>query len=560
MDSYISLKKQIQIRFSVLMVIIFSILISLLTIYPGKILIENTRAYTEKIVTSISREVDLHLIRVNDLLAVAADDILFSNASERSKADYAWKAVDFLQNLVLDHPEIQDVILLNKVGYAVIGTGKAILQEYNFFQQPWLYTSMQNKQESYFLGPHKENYYLNGGGEKEVISILYPLKKSNIDTDAPAALLCNINIVELSHITKDLIPVKNSLIELYSINGDPVFPIDSQKVRNDSSIIENMLTVEARSPLTEWTLIARIPVIEILKEIRTLFILFLIVLGTAVLITIITAGRISNKISRPIETIANKMKEIGQGNFTLSLYDPSATSEIAQLGKEIDIMIGHITEYQQRIGETQLFALQEQINPHFLFNTLQTIQSLTIQNQQKDIRRVTILLSEILRYSIYNPWELVSLKNEFSFVEKYLEIQSYRFPGQFTYNIDCPDELAATGILKLLIQPIVENAIHHGFNGLEDRHIAMSVHREDSGIVIIIADNGHGMNNDVQDRIKRDFKSDSNPKSQTIGMQNVHERILLKFGRYYGLTIQSKPSIGCSILMHLPLKNYGDYE
>jgi len=552
MDYDISLKKQMQIRFSILMVLIFFILISVLTVYLGKILVENTTDYTGKIVNSISSEVDLHLMRINDLLTVAADNSLFSNASERSKADYAWRAVDFLHTLILDHPEIQDVILLNKVGYAVIGTGKPIHQEYNFYQQPWVYTRYGTGEKSYFLDPHNENYYLHGGGDRDVVSILFPLPEQGSSNLSQAALLCNVNSIELEQLTRDLIPVKNSRITIYDRIGKSLF---SRKV---SLPVGKMITVNAVSPLTGWNLVASIPQMEILKDIRALFYLFLIIMITAVIVTIITASRISMKISQPIESMASKMREIGNGNFTLSLFDSHATVEIASLGKEIDIMIGQITEYQQRIGETQLFALQEQINPHFLFNTLQTIQSLTVQNQQRDIRRVTTLLGEILRYSMYNPWELVSLSSEFSYVEKYLEIQSYRFPGQFTYSIDCPEELKSSGILKLLIQPIVENSINHGFNGMENRHIAMTVHKEESGIVIIVADNGHGMDQVSLDEIKEKLQTATIKNSQTIGLQNVHERIILKFGRYFGLEIQTTENIGCSVLMHLPIYDPGE--
>ncbi len=554
MDSNISLKKQMQIRFTILMVLIFFILISVFTAYLGKILIKKTTDYTGKIVNSISGEVDLHLMRINDLLTVAADNSLFSNASERSKADYAWRAVDFLHTLILDHPEIQDVILLNKVGYAVIGTGKAIHQEYNFYQQPWVYISSGTEKRSYFLDPHNENYYLKGGGERDVVSILFPLPDQDSQSSSQAALLCNVNSFELEQLTRDLIPVKNSRITIYDKFGISLFPREKNRPSG------KMITVSAESPLTGWNLVASIPQIEIINDIRTLFYLFIIILITAVIVTIITASRISMKISQPIETMAAKMGEIGKGNFTLSLFDSRATTEISSLGKEIDTMISRITEYQQRIGETQLFALQEQINPHFLFNTLQTIQSLTVQNQQRDIRRVTTLLGEILRYSMYNSWELVPLISEFSYVEKYLEIQSYRFPGQFTYSIDCPEDLNTGGILKLLVQPIVENSINHGFNGLANRHIAMSVHREESGMVIIIADNGRGINQKELDNIKAKLQNITTKNSHAIGMQNVHERIILKFGRYYGLEIQSSENNGCSVLMHLPICKPGDNE
>ena len=306
-----------QIRFSILMVVVFFVLLSILTVYLGNILIKNTKNYTQKIVNAISSEVDLHLMRVHDLLTVAADNSLFSNTSERSKADYAWRAVDFLNNLILDHPEIQDVILLNKVGYAVIGTGKPIHQDYNFYQQPWVYTKKGNPKEALFLNPHPENYYFHGGGNNEVVSILFPLCEPDSNTSsATAALLCNINSIELKQITKNLIPVHGSRINIFDTDGVSLFPSTEVLLNRETIIVDTI------SPLTGWELKADIPRFEILKDIQALFYLFILTLFTAVIVTLITASKISIKISYPIESMAHKMKEIGNGNFALRLYDP----------------------------------------------------------------------------------------------------------------------------------------------------------------------------------------------------------------------------------------------
>jgi two-component system, sensor histidine kinase YesM len=558
MTQHISLKKQMQLRFSLVIVMMFFTLIASLTFYFSNVLLQNAKTYNQGLVHSVTDQVDLHLIRTLDLMTVAADNPLFSNASERAKADYAWRAMDFLQQLILDHPEIQDVILLNKAGYAVIGTGKPIDQYYNFYQQPWVYERQEQEQRAYFLDPHPENYYLFEGGDREVFSILYPLPDivgSIILPDA-AALLCNINTIELERTIADLLPLQNSRIDIIDTLDHSFFQeLPPSSASDDFSLFTRTpIIIESLSSLTRWRILASVPSGEVLKNIPVLLLLSLLALLCAVCITLFTASRISRNISKPVEAMAEGMRQIGAGDYTIALHDPGATAEIAQLGADIDQMIRQITYCQQQFTNAQLFALQEQINPHFLFNTLQAIQSLTVTNEQKGIRQITSLLGEILRYSMYDPWKLVPLSDEFSFVERYLQIQLIRFPGLFTYSITCPSTCTEISIMKLLIQPVVENAIVHGFSQRDrEYHLQISVTREGSGARIRITDNGCGIADAKLAAINRRLQDAQHPVYEAaIGLDNVNKRIHLKFGTTFGVQLESVEHHHTTVTLSIP--------
>ncbi|MGM0432980.1 MAG: sensor histidine kinase [Spirochaetota bacterium] len=557
MKSRVSLKKKMKLSFSVVIVIMFFLLTVMLTTYFSNLLLDNAKTYNQELVNSVRNQVDLHLMSALDLMTVAADNPLFSNASERAKPDYAWRAVDFLRNLILDHPEIQDVILLNKAGYAVVGTGRPVDQYHNFYQQPWVYERQEVERNAYFLDPHPENYYLFGGGSREVFSILYPLPDivgNNILPDA-AALLCNIHTVELEQTINDLIPVENSTIDIIDslgisfFSGEREFPSSKESF---NPLSNDPIIIEALSPLTGWKLQASIASEEVLEDIPFLLMLSLLALVTAIGITVLTASRLSYSLTQPVESMAERMKHIGKGDFSIQLYDPEATTEIASLGKDIDHMITQITEYQKRFTEAQLFALQEQINPHFLFNTLQTIQSLTISSKNKEIRRVTTLLGDILRYSMYDPWKPVPLSDELWYVECYLEIQLMRFPDLFTYSIDCPQGCQDAAVLKLLIQPIVENSIKHGFIDKKHEYQLTISALENQGVTVIVADNGKGLPPAQVARVKSDLDDIDTNAYSGIGLQSVAERIQLKFGSAYGIDIQSEEGKGTTVKIHLP--------
>ncbi|MBI9100975.1 MAG: histidine kinase [Spirochaetales bacterium] len=565
MDFKFSLKNQIQVRFSLMIILVLFLFSIVMVLYFANVLTRNAENYSKEIITSTSREVDHYLLQILSLMKVAAESDVIRSASERSKAGYAWRAVDFLQNLALDHPEIRDIILLNKVGYSVIGTGKPVRQDYNFYQQTWISLKGRVLKDAFFLDPHNEDYYTRGGGDNEVVSIILPIKtgdNQNLHTES-AGILCNLNIIELKNLTRYMIPVKNSSIMIYDIEGKPIFD-DLKGLNSDDQSIDGAelfarngeyMLVQTVSALTGWHLAAFLPQKEILRDLNLLIYIFILGTVFAIIITLLIAARLSMKISQPLEEMAGRMKEIGQGNFYLGLSDIEATTELLALGKSIDSMIHHINHYQESIRETQLFALQEQINPHFLFNTLQSIKSLTIDNRGEDIRKITTVLGEILRYGMYNPWELVPLKEELDFVEKFLTIQSYRFPDQFTYGIECPEDLARVPILKLLIQPIVENSIIHGFEGKIKKKIDITVARETGGVAILITDNGKGISQEKLTEIKEGLRDSPRKRSSKIGLKNVQERINLQFGQHFGLEITSSTGCGCSVFLHLPEGN-----
>lgn len=558
MAKHISLKKQMQVRFSLVIVVMFFTLIVSLTFYFSSVLLHNAKTYNQGLVHSVKDQVDLYLIRTLDLLTVAADNPLFSNASERAKADYAWRAMDFLQQLILDHPEIQDMILLNKAGYAVIGTGKPIDQYFNFYQQPWVYERQELEQKAYFLDPHPENYYLFEGGNREVFSILYPLSDivGSIILPNAAALLCNINTIELEKTITNLLPLQNSRIDIIDTLNHSFFQeLSSTEASGSFSLLTRTpIIIESFSNLTGWRILASVPSGEVLKNIPVLLLLSLLALLCAVFITLFTASRISRNISKPVEVMAEGMKQIGAGDFAVELHDPEATAEIAQLGADIDQMIRQITYCQQQFTNAQLFALQEQINPHFLFNTLQAIQSLTVTNEQKGIRQITSLLGEILRYSMYDPWKLVPLSDEFSFVERYLQIQLIRFPGLFSYTISCPAACREISIMKLLIQPVVENAIVHGFSQRDRKYLLdISVTRDNTGARIRITDNGCGVAEGQLAAINRRLQDAQHPVYEAaIGLDNVNERIHLKFGTTFGVQIESVEHHSTTVTLFVP--------
>ncbi|WP_173917575.1 PocR ligand-binding domain-containing protein [Halobacillus sp. Marseille-Q1614] len=210
---------------------------------------------------------------------------------------------------------------------------------------------------------------------------------------------------------------------------------------------------------------------------------------------------------------------------------------------------------EELLKETQLKVLQSQINPHFLYNTLNTISRLAYLENAEQTQSVTYSLSKIMRYSLRNIDQLVTLKEELDYTGNYLNIQQSRFRDrlQFKQVIDIDAEMVKLPILS--IQPIIENAIIHGFEPRDDR-VVIKIHGylENESFVLEITDTGTGMSKEQLDHI---FSQTSNPKNSHttgIGMTNVHKRLQYYFGEEYGITaIESQIGVGTMVRMVIPV-------
>ena len=204
--------------------------------------------------------------------------------------------------------------------------------------------------------------------------------------------------------------------------------------------------------------------------------------------------------------------------------------------------------------EARIQAMQGQIEPHFLFNTLQTIQMLLAKNQAKQTTQVVESLAVLMQNRIYWNNETVTLKKEVDMVKHYLIIQGFRFQKRLSYAFDVPERFYETGILQFSIQPLVENAIRHGIDQLENGgFIRISVTQNAAALEVSVCDNGVGIDNIRLEQISAALASDMHSCKENIGLRNVHQRLRLYFGEEFGIvSIESKIGKGTRIVLRIP--------
>jgi len=258
---------------------------------------------------------------------------------------------------------------------------------------------------------------------------------------------------------------------------------------------------------------------------------------------------------KPLEVLQSKIELVGY-------------AEIEVISAQFNTMLVRINELTHQLLEAnaQLFLadierqkaemsfLQSQIKPHFLSNTLDTIKGMAIVNGNKEIFNMASALSRMLRYSIKGSNE-VTLKEELIIVESYITIHQGRFPGRITYECHCSDQLQTTVIPKMILQPLVENALTHGIEPHPDGgHLTIEVSALDSNIIeITVADNGVGIDADRLAYLRSFLEQEDYSLTKHIGIKNVHTRLQLRYGKQYGLTLKSEINNGTIIKITLPM-------
>ena len=215
-------------------------------------------------------------------------------------------------------------------------------------------------------------------------------------------------------------------------------------------------------------------------------------------------------------------------------------------------------EYSQEVAELQ--ALQLQINPHFLFNTLQAL-DLEVRRREPDgseeISTIISDVSDILKYSLSDPQEPVTLATEIQYLKRYVEVQKFRFGDRFIIYYELDDGIENAAVFKLLLQPLVENALRYGIQNMVDKaYIRVVVQKQDTMLKFCIEDNGPGMSAQKIAELKKQFDGGL---SENIGLKNVNKRLILKYGKDAELHIDSQPGSGTQISFTIPYTVYGSY-
>ncbi|MCI3920899.1 sensor histidine kinase [Paenibacillus sp. TRM 82003] len=321
------------------------------------------------------------------------------------------------------------------------------------------------------------------------------------------------------------------------------------------------LVVSDASDFTGWTTIGIIPEHTLIQDSYVLMGQIVQVLLLVFVVVLFVSMGVSRQITKNLKKLRNAMLWVRDGNMTVTTKI-DAEDEVGQLNKLFVTMLDRLKALMEDIKlqerqkrEAELAALQAQIKPHFLYNTLNTIKYMANLQAAKNIEEVSTSLIELLRGVLGHTNEFVTLAEELDYVRSFANIQKYRFVDRFSVHYDIEPQLLRHKVLKLMLQPIVENAIYHGISSLkEPSFIQVRAYRDGPNLKLEVSDTGVGMTEEQIDRALGKKVLAEDVRYGGMGIMNVQERLRMVYGPDYGLAIYSRPEMFTKVVITIPME------
>lgn len=492
-------------------------------------------------------------------------------------------------------PEIEQMHLYIDIGKdsytnyhsRISGRGKYI----SIFSHP--YYSRLTRYEGFSLiePPHEIYSYNNisvipNSEKKNVLSF------HNILRDVPSDKLLgflsiDINLSKISAIAgrlftkdmEDLFIMDDKGVIIYSSNESMIGKENKEKwfeqVKKVSSTTKSMEWKDKQfsgvivhdkfsAPYKNWYIVKRIPYDVLYQSARETALINISIGIVTLVIVLIATMFVSFKITAPIKVLIDNMKKVEKGEFEAD-FDSLGNDEIGMLGRHFKLMISKINdlierEYKLDIEnkESQLRVLRSQINPHFLYNALQSIGTLALKSKAVPVYSLLTSLSKIMRYSMNMKEDIVPFISEEMHVKSYLLLQKQRFDEQFEFEVNVSKEVQEILIPKMILQPIVENCFKHGFDQrLEKATIQIEGKLLDNGMVYIcVRDNGVGVNEEQLNRIMQELCNEGSKEvkqRETIGLKNIYDRLQIYYANQAKMWIDSNEESGFTVTVQFPM-------
>lgn len=368
-------------------------------------------------------------------------------------------------------------------------------------------------------------------------------------------MILDANNQVISHPDKSMISKEIQINDINSRETLKNFDLPFiSKSKTDGSIV-----AVKTSEVNGWQIVGVLPVRELIKDGRQFG---MIITGMVILIcclALLVAWVIAGSVANPLKKLMLLMKKVEAGDLSVTMK-VKYNDEVGQLGKSFNLMVENIAklmtkvyEEQHELRKAELKTLQAQINPHFLYNTLDSIIWLSRAKRNEDVDKMVTALTKLFRIGISRGKDIISIREEFEHVANYLTIQNIRYKNKFTYDIQLPEELAHYQTLKLILQPIVENAIYHGIKMKKEvGRLTIRAIDADDMIIFEVSDTGKGMTKEQLIALENTLKGMKENIIQSYGVKNVNERLKIFFGPQYGLNFMSEYGVGTTVTIKIP--------
>jgi len=569
------------IIFSFALLIVFALMTFLLISlrYTQNTVLENSTEYTSQLIGQVNNDIDSYITYMENISSIVANNsdvrsyLFTEQLEEQGSLELRERITSIFKTITDTREDITNIALLPLKREALVNDGYSELNPFiSVSDLSWYQEAEAAQGQSVLSSSHVQNAI--EGSYDWVVTLSRSITRSG-DSKAEGIFFVDLNYKAISDLCEKISLGNKGYIYILDKKGSIVYHPQQQLIYSGmkSELISEVMETSESSFLTEderlytisksertgWIVVGVSYLPELLEEAQKAQAIYLVIALALFAVALSLAFLLSDEITKPIKALEISMKEVEKGNFDNAALEVRDANEIGRLSRNFNLMTEEIKKLMEQSAReeqakrrSELKALQAQINPHFLYNTLDSIIWMAEWGKTQEVVNITASLAKLLRRSISNEQELVTIEEEVAYTKEYLTIQKMRYKDKLEYDIILEPEICQERVIKLILQPVVENAIYHGIKYKEGKGlIQIRGYREGDCIILQVEDDGKGMDPETLAHIFEKHTRDT--KSNGVGLNNVRERIQLYYGAEYGISFSSSLGEGTVATITLPV-------
>ena len=544
---------------------------------------ENSSEYTHTIIQQMNQNIDSYIDYMENIayLISSNEDVQDYLFDEKIDNEGRYRILNQLQTILDSRSDIRNVGIISKNGRMLINDGsKSVNQDLDLNTQEWYATALEKPNGPILTSSHVQ--HIISGERPWVITLSRGIRDRSGSGEKEGVFFIDLNYSAISELCDQSTVGTKGYAFILDAKGNIVYHPQQQQLYNELQTENISLIMDtdedtvltgtgndgklysiSRSEKTGWTVVDCTNVKELLSKSRQAQSVYVLTAIILVIVALLFSRFMARSITLPIQKLRDSMKKVQEGDFSVSDVVVDSKNEIGSLTKSFDVMTHRIHELmeqnvheQEEKRKSELKALQSQINPHFFYNTLDSIIWMAEGKKNEEVVLMTASLARLLRQSISNEDEVVPIANEVEYARGYLTIQKMRYKDKLEFQIEVDSSILYIPLIKLVLQPIIENAIYHGLKYKESKGLLIvKGFMKDGNAVLQVIDDGVGMDEETLAHIYDKHKV--NYHSNGVGVYNVQKRLKLYYGEDYGITYTSELGKGTTATITIPGRQEG---
>ena len=553
--------------------------------YTRQSVFENSSLYTQTIIQQMNQNIDSYIdyMENTSYLVSSNEDVqkyLFGDTADPEARD---RILSQFETILDSRSDILNLGIIAENGRMLINNGQRLTnQDLDIHSQEWYTNALEGRESVYLTSSHVQ--HIISGERPWVITLSRGIRNKEMGTgqEKEGVFFIDLNYNAISELCDQSMVGNQGYAFIVDADGNIVYHPQQQQLYNElqtenidlvmnagsdivtwgDGINKKMYSI-SRSEKTGWTVVDCVRVEELLRRSNEAQSIYVLVAIGLMAVALFFSRFVAKSITLPIQRLCDSMERVQEGDFSVSDIVVDSENEIGSLTKSFNVMTQRIHELmaqniweQEAKRKSELKALQSQINPHFLYNTLDSIIWMAEGKKNEEVVLMTASLARLLRQSISNEDELVSIGQEIEYARGYLTIQKMRYKDKLEFWIEVEPSILNIRLIKLVLQPVIENAIYHGLKYKESRGLLLvKGFMKNGNAVLQVIDDGVGMDQETLDHIYERHKVDYH--SNGVGIYNVQKRLQLYYGNEYGIVYESKPGEGTTATITIPGQQEG---